>query len=452
MLFFVVAGYFVLLALIGFWARKSDSIDDYILAGRRLSFPVLLATIVTTFYGATAILGGAELSYYFGLGALWFMVPFYAGNVLVLFFIRRIESRGSETLPDFLGSFYGSRVAAAAAILLSLLCLVPGSIIAAGKLMHYIQPVSAEAWMVLVSAVVVLYTLYGGMRAVSYSDVLQFLLMVAALLVLFPYALSYSPNFIKETPSENLSPLPYMQMFPQDAVRWTLLLLFLPITSAPLYQRFFASLPKTNRRKAVAFSILIYFVIDIIVLSSGMIASVNSQALNLSEENADISLLVLGLSVLPRALKVLFALGLLAAIMSTADSWLHAGASSLAYDVYRRIRPSGDARLVSVSQVFVFVLGLLSLTLALYFKDVLAALTFLLTVWVSGILPATLAALFDFRLSGKAALASILAGGASSIAWGLKPPLAVDPLFIGLFFSFSSALILESGFKRFFPA
>ncbi len=439
----IIAGYFILLLVMGFYTRKTKTLSEFMLAGKNLSFWVLVASIATTFYGATAILGGAELSFYFGLGALWFMIPFYLGNILVFYFIGRIEKSQAETLPDFLGQFYGSKTVVASALLLSFLCLVPGSIIAAGKIMHFIQPVSPEFWMTAVTAVITVYTLLGGMRAVSYSDVLQFVIMIAGLLILLPFALQYSPDFINQIPAESKNPFSYSSMFPQNALRWAILLLFLPITSAPLYQRFFATQPKVNRKKAIVYTILFYMIVDVIVLTSGLIAQANAETLGISEENADIAFIILGLTILPAPIKILFSLGMLAAIMSTADSWLHAGGSSLAHDVLRKLSKTSEEKLVVASRILILALGLVSLALALYFNDFLTALTFLLTVWISGILVPTLAILSNKKITEKSAFYAIIAGGLSSIIWGLINPLPIDPLFVGLAFSFSEALLFN---------
>ena len=167
----------------------------------------------------------------------------------------------------------------------------------------------------------------------SYSDVIQFVLMLAVLVLLLPFAVKSSPDFLSNIPAENLSPLSYFNMLPQDAIRWTILLLFLPMTSAPLYQRFFSTLPSVSKKKAMVWSVAAYLVVDVILLATGMIAFANTAGLGIDETNADVAVVRLGLAVLPDFLKAFFAIGLLAAIMSTADSWLHAGASSLAYDV-----------------------------------------------------------------------------------------------------------------------
>lgn len=437
---YAIASYLLVLLFLGLRSRKT-SFGEFMLADKKLGYFTLTASIVATFYGATAVLGGAELSYYFGLGALWFMIPFYVGNILVLAVIKKIEKHDAKTLPDLLGKHYGNKTVLAASILLTILCLVPESIIASGKIMNLIIPYSPEAWMIAVTGIIVFYVLLGGMRSVAYSDVTQFVLMLVALIILLPFALSSTPDFISKTPPENLNPMSYFRMLPQDAIRWSILLIFLPITSAPLYQRFFSAVDEADKKKIMLASILVYFMVDMMLLASGMIASVNSEGLGLSEENADVSIIVLGQHILPEILGAIFVVGILATVMGNADAWIHSGASSLTYDVVRKIFNLREESLLLTSRVFVFMLGVLSLGLALYFRDVIESLTFLLTVWISGILIPTLAALSNVKISGNAALASIVFGGGSAVLWRIHPLTSVDPLFVGLFFSITATLV-----------
>ncbi|MFH0860081.1 MAG: sodium:solute symporter family protein [Candidatus Altiarchaeota archaeon] len=436
-----IIAYLMLLLGIGIYYSRIRSLDEFIIAGKNLGFYVLVTSIAATFYGAAAVLGGAELAYYFGLGALWFMVPFYIGNLLVIPFLDKIEKSGAKTLPDFLGKYYDSRIVVLSSLLLVVLCLVPSEILAIGKIMNVLMPYSTEGWMIAITAVVILYTLLGGMRSVAHSDMIQFTIMALSFAILLPYALKYSPDFLSNVPGENLDPLAYFRMLPQDAIRWTILLLFLPITSSPLYMRFFASLKKVDRKKALAGTVMIYFAIDMILLSSGMIAYANSEKLGITEENADISLLILGLNALPKGLTAVFIVGLLAVMMSTADSWLHAGASSLAYDILKRRQANSESSLIMASRLFIIVLGVGSLLIALYFFDIIEALSALLTVWISGVLVPTMAALLSVRMSSRAAALSMILGTSASVLWTVTPIMPVDPLFVGIFFSLAGALL-----------
>ena len=434
---FVIGFYFLVLLLIGWRARKIRSGEDFVLAGRRIGFSMLIATVVATFYGASAVIGGASITYQIGLGVLWFMIPFYLGNIVVILVSPRIKRSNNLTLPGFLGEFYASRVVVASSLLLAGLCLIPESIIAGGKIIQLMTPLSLESGMFLIFAIIVVYTILGGMRSVVISDLIQFSLMLLALLVLVPYFFMSTNLSFWKLPHAFWNPFGYLSI--QEIFVWCILLFFLPITCAPLYQRIFATMNGVSVRKALLISLMIWIIIDAIVLSAGLISRINYEL-----ADPDQAIIALALNRLPKILQVIFFVGFLSAIMSTGDSFLHSGASSLAYDVYRRIsQKKSEIGIVNMSRILVAVLGIISLLFALYFKEIVPALIFTLTVWISGMLVPTIAALFHFRLKENAALSSIIAGSVTAIFWKFFPLLDVDPLFVGLTFSLISSLTVS---------
>jgi Na+/proline symporter len=435
-LFFIGLFFLALLAIGALTWKGSGSLKSFAVADKTLSFPLLTATIVAMFYGSSAIIGGVSLAYQLGLGVLWFMVPFYLGNLALILFLKKIKDSDAYTLPDFLKGFYGSRVAATAALLLAVLCLVPESIIGAGKILLLFSPLSLELSMVLITSVVVVYTLMGGMRSVVYSDFLQFFLMVAAMFVIVPFAVGYNPFFMQVLPPESYNPFAIISI--QEILVWCTLLFFLPITSSPLYQRIFASSKGVSIKKVLILSVLIWALIDLTIIISGMVASAS-----FSLDDPDMALLKLGEKVLPYGLQILFFIGLLAAIMSTADSFLHGGATSLAYDFFGGLRRLSERRLLLLSRLCVALLGIISLIIALAFREIIPALIFLLTVWISGILIPTMAALLGYKLRERAALGCMVLGALSSTIWKAFPLAGVDPLFVGLGVSIVAALVLK---------
>ncbi|MEA3254431.1 MAG: sodium:solute symporter family protein [Candidatus Altiarchaeota archaeon] len=430
-----IAIYFIVLMLIGLSLRGVKSEEGFILANRQIKFPMLVATVVASFYGASAVIGGASITYQIGLGVLWFMIPFYLGNIFLIFVLPKIQKENVFTLPDFLGRFYGSRTVIASSSILAVLCLVPESIIAGGKILELVTPLSLEISMVLVFSVIVLYTLLGGMRSVIVSDLMQFGLMLLALIIIVPYMLAPTNLQFESLPKEFWNPFNYLD---QETLVWCILLFFLPITSAPLYQRIFASAKGVNIKKAILYSVIIWIAIDAIVLLSGLVSSVNYEL-----DDPDQAIFILGSSLLPPVLQAVFFIGLLSAVMSTADSFLHSGASSLAHDVYGGITGSTEVKTVTISRLLVIVLGFISLLLALYFQQIVPALIFLLTVWISGILVPTLSALLNYRLNEDAAFCSIVFGSAAAVIWRFLPLMEIDPLFIGLGCSLLVAVIVD---------
>jgi SSS family solute:Na+ symporter len=269
------------------------------------------------------------------------------------------------------------------------------------------------------------------------TDIVQFALMLLTLAIMVPFIFSLRPDLTSGIPAEYFNPLSYISG--QEIAVFFILLFFLPITSAPLYQRFFASESEACSKKSVLYSVAIWMAIDSIIILCGL------TVLRLFPDLADpdMSFITLG-TALPAAGSSIFFVGLLAAIMSTVNSFLQSGASSLAYDVFRHFRPAtGEGQLLTLSRLFVILLGLLSLILALWFQMIVPALLFTLSMWTSGILIPILAALTGWRLRKDTALYSLLGGVSSSLVWRIVQPFDVDALFIGLGFSLLVAVASE---------
>ncbi len=421
---------------------KATTLKKFIL-GDKLGTKALVTTIVSTFYGASAILGGVSLTYQMGLGVIWFMVPFYLGNVAVIFLLKKIAGSERYTLPDFLGDFYGKEFAIASSMLLATLCLIPEEIIAGGKILSVFTSMPVEVAMGVMAFVLIVPVAIGGMKADVMTDIVQFALMLFALSMMVPFIFSLRLDLTWGIPEGYLNPLSYISA--QEIAVFFILLFFLPITSAPLYQRFFASESEACSRKSVLYSIVIWMAIDSIIILCGF------AALRLFPDLADpdMSLIVLG-TALPAAARGIFFVGLLAAIMSTVNSFLQSGASSLAYDVFRNFRPTtGEGQLLVLSRLLVIVLGVLSLGLALWFQMIVPALLFTLSMWTAGVLVPTLAALMGRKLRKDTALYSLLGGALSSLAWKMVQPFDVDALFVGLGFSLLVAMASEVSHSHF---
>jgi SSS family solute:Na+ symporter len=420
---------------------KATTLEKFIL-GDRVGTRAMVATIVSTFYGASAILGGVSLTYQMGLGVIWFMVPFYLGSAAVIFWLKNVAGSGKCTLPDFLGDFYGKEFAVASSLLLATLCLIPEEIIAGGKILSTFTALPVEVAMGIMALVLVVPVAIGGMKADVMTDIVQFILMLFMLGIMVPSVFSQRPTLTTGIPEGYLNPFSSISV--QEIAVFFTLLFFLPMTSAPLYQRFFASESEACSRKSVLYSIAIWMAIDAVVILCGLAAVQMFPDL----KDPDMSLIALG-TALPSLGRGIFFVGLLAAIMSTVNSFLQSGASSLAHDVVRHFRPAAsDGQLLARSRLFVIVLGLLSLILALWFRMIVPALLFTLSMWTAGMLVPTLAALVGRRLKKGTALYSLLGGTFSSLMWKIWQPAHIDALFVGLGCSLLVAVASEVGHAR----
>src|SRR5262245_39099317 len=115
--------YLLALLVLGFYRsqKAASNLEEYVLAGRRLSLPAFVATLVTTWYGG--ILGVGEFSYNYGVSNwLVFGVPYYLYAMVFAFFLAGRARRSNRfTIPEQLESHYGRACALAGALFVFLL-------------------------------------------------------------------------------------------------------------------------------------------------------------------------------------------------------------------------------------------------------------------------------------------------------------------------------------------
>ena len=191
----VVAVYMVTLLGIG-WAasRLTRSSEDYYLAGRSLGSWVTAVSSTASSESGWVVLGAVGMVYVSGVSALWFApgcLMGYAANLYLLAPQLRREGvrTGALTLPDLLVRRFGDRahllrVASVVVIFLSLGGYVAAQMTATGKAMQAIVGLSYQQGIWIGGVIIIVYTLMGGFRAVSWTDFFQGMVMVFALVVM----------------------------------------------------------------------------------------------------------------------------------------------------------------------------------------------------------------------------------------------------------------------------
>lgn len=191
----VVAVYMAILLGIGWVAsRMTRSTEDYYLAGRSLGSWVTAVSSTASSESGWVVLGAVGMVYVSGVSALWFApgcLMGYAANLYLLAPLLRRESArtGALTLPDLLVRRFGDwkhllRVASVVVIFLSLGGYVAAQMTATGKAMQAILGLSYQQGIWIGGAIIIVYTLMGGFRAVSWTDFFQGMVMVFALVVM----------------------------------------------------------------------------------------------------------------------------------------------------------------------------------------------------------------------------------------------------------------------------
>jgi len=435
MILAVFACYFLLMLLIGFWAwRRTASLDDFILGGRSLGpIPTALSAGASDMSG-WLLLGLPGYAFVAGLEASWIALGLFLGTWANWRFMARPLREASEqcnnslTLPDYFANrFPGQgnvlRFLSAVLILLFFLFYTSAGLVAGGKLFVSVLNVDYTVAVTLGLVAVVAYTMFGGFLAVAWTDVIQSLLMLGALVaipVLAFNGLSYDelaaqvqakkPEWLNIFTDKEGNALGIIGIV--SLMGWGLGYFGQP----HILSRFMAikSTDKlsSSRRIGVSWSFLsLVCALSIGWVGMGVLADYQGDS-----EKVFIELIYLLTH--PLVAGVLLA-SILAAIMSTADSQLLVASSALSNDLYKTFfKQASVKQLVWVGRFAVVLVALVAWLLALNPESsVLGLVSYAWAGFGAAFGPVLLLSLFWPRLSAVGALSGILVGALTVIVW-----------------------------------
>jgi SSS family solute:Na+ symporter len=301
---------------------------DYLLAGRRLTLPAFVATLVTTWYGGILAIG--EYAWRFGISTwIVFGVPYYLAAILFAFWLaRRLRHSGAITIPDLLVDAYGRKASTVGAVAVYASTVPVAYLLMVASLLTQITAWPILTTVVLVATFSALYVALSGFRAVVRTDALQLILMYGGFLILLPAALAHTGGI-----SNLWSSLPASHRAWDGGLGWqTVLVWYLialqTVVEPSFYQRVFAARSPRIARTGVLVSVAMWMVFDFLTVFSGLAARVLLPDLS-DPMAAYTSLATLVLSPWAAAF---FILALFATMMSTLDSYLFIAATTVGHD------------------------------------------------------------------------------------------------------------------------
>jgi len=391
-------------------SRHIRGFDDYFVAGHRMTAPLLICTLVSTYYGLDVLFGGSEVSYQEGVVA-WFAYtrPYYLVILVAAFLVApRLRRYPFRSLPDAVGHFYGNGARSVAAIASFFYALPFMAIMGIGILLDVVMGIPFPVGVIIGASVSLVYTLMGGLPADALTDTVQFVLMCATL----AFACAVTLQGIGGLEGLEVA-LPESYFEPTGTYPPAVLIVFAATALSVLvepafYQRIFAARDMRSIVVALIIGIVLWAAFDWIVTIQGMAAA----AVGIETEPR-YALLTVTLDALPIGLKGAFVAGVLATAMSTIDSYLLIAGGNLAYDLYRPlVKPNmTDRELLSLTRWMAGAATVTSVLLALYFQSIVSAWVFISSLLTAAVLIPLMMALFSARPPKRAAgLASSLVG------------------------------------------
>jgi SSS family solute:Na+ symporter len=454
LIIFVV--YFLGMLGVGFYFfRKNESSDDYYVGGRQMSSGHIGLSVVATDVGGGFSIGLGGLGFMIGLSGSWMLFTGLVGAWLAaVFLIPKVSKLGKvgnwQTFPQLFGHFYNGRVALLAGIISAIgyIGFTSSQLLAGAKLASatFLELDRTTALWIM-GFIAVVYTVFGGLKAVIYTDTIQWIILMTGL-VFIGIPLGYYHIGGLEAIRENLAPefLQLTNIGWIDLFNWGITIIPIWFVGMTLYQRIYACKDEQTAKRAWFIAGLFeYPIMAFMGVLLGMFAHVGAQQglfayagyEGATGMDPEMGLPLLIRTVLPAGLTGLMLSAYFSAIMSTADSCLMAASGNVVTDILQQVTPRLGRKFseLRLSQVSTFIIGGLALLLASFMENVLSLMLLSYAFMVSGLLVPVIGALYWKKAHADGALAAMITGGSVTIFLTISQatlPLGLDPNVFGI--------------------
>ncbi len=453
----IIIVYFAAVVYIGYRAAKrtGTSEDDFLLAGRTLTLPVFVMTLVSSWYGG--VLGVGEFSYRYGL-VNWVVqgVPYYIFAAVFAFALaKKVRATNLYTIPDKLALSYGRKTAILGSFLTFVIMTPAPYILMLGVLLEMLFGWSLPLSLVVTAIVAVSYLYRGGFRSDVQTNVLEFLLMFGGFSCILPYSMTRygGLSFL-----ESALPPMHLTWNGGNSVQYILVWFFIALwtlVDPAFHQRCYAARNGNVARWGIVWSIFFWCLFDFMTTTAGLYA--RAVIPHLSQPM--MAYPMLAEIVLPPVIKGIFYVGMLATIMATLNTLAFVSAQTLGRDFWLRWRhpglfqdlhtadlPSGaNSTATRATQAGLIISFLFSSLLALAIPSVVQLWYTLGTVIIPGLLVPLIASYFQrLRINPTTAFLAMVSGWGTSTIWFLirylpghndSYPLGIEPMYPGLILS-----------------
>ncbi|MDR2741616.1 MAG: sodium/proline symporter [Treponema sp.] len=458
-----IGGYLVVMIIIGLWyaMRSNTDPEEYFLAKRGFGPWLAALSAEASDMSGWLLMGLPGVAYFTGYGeAFWTALGLFIGTWINWALVaKRLRSYSqiadnAITLPEFFSKRYHDRkrVLLAIAALISLLFFsiyVGAQFLTFGKLFSYIFNANMVAMVVLGAAIVMIYTLLGGFMAVGMTDLIQGILMVSALILVLLFAFFHAGGV--SDVAANLVNFPRFTDFfgiatpdVSNGVQRTLNGVplfgpgadygFLTIVSTMAWGlgyfgmpqvliRFMAikktSMIRPSRNIAVIWCLLAQTAAVLIGIIGRAVLSGQGDQL-LSASSAENVFIILSIRFFPPILAGIILSGILAASMSSSDSYMLIVASSLANDIYKDIfkKKASNAEVMWIARITMLAVTVFGIIIALSGnQSIFRVVSYAWAGLGAAFGPLVLFSLFWKRTTFPAAVAGMLTGGVMVILW-----------------------------------
>ncbi|WP_027722272.1 sodium:solute symporter family protein [Maridesulfovibrio zosterae] len=446
--------YLAIIFYLGFKGWKSSKQStDYMLAGRQMNPFVMAMSYGATFVSTSAIIGFGGAAGLFGFPLLWLTLATIVIGVFVamVFFGKRTRRMGlaleSHTFPELLGRRYDSRFIqgfAGGVIFLFIPVYAAAVLIGISRMMEISFGIPYGTALIVISLILALYVITGGMKAVMYTDAFQGIIMAAMMLILIisTYAMLGGLTEAHQTLTDMVNLMP-AKLQKGGIIGWTQganfgtplwLVIYTTIVygvgigvlAQPQLAVRFMTVPSDRElNRAVLYGGLFIPLMTGVAFTVGALSNavfykeLGKISIAVAGGNMDKIIPIYIEQMMPSWFSSLFLLAMLAAGMSTLSSQYHVGGTALGRDFFERFVKVSSEKSVIITKIGVSITLLAAIAWAWILPPsiIARATAFFFGLCAASFLPIYLLGLYWKGMTKKAAKVSIVGGFSASMFW-----------------------------------
>ena len=457
--------YMISMLGIGFYfSKRNKSQDDYYVGNRKMTSLYIGLSVVATDVGGGFSIGLGGLGFIMGISGSWMLftgiIGAWISAVVLIPKIYPIAKKNNFlSFPEVLNHFYDGKVALIAGIisLIGYIGFTSSQILAGAKLASATFPsITIVDAVLIMGGVIIVYTVLGGIKAVIYTDTVQWMILMFGLIIIgVPLGFIKVGGWtaIKESiPADfiSLSNISFIQFF-----NWIITIVPIWFVGMTLYQRIYACKDEKTAKKAwfvaglfewpfMAFMGVILGLLGRVAYEQGLFTQYGYAPGTAIDQEIGLPLLLA--HIFPVGLIGLLMSSYFSAIMSTADSCLMAASGNFVTDILG-ITKKKHRNSIRYSQITTLIIGILAIVLATMMQNVLDLMLYSYAFMVSGLFVPVLGSLFLKKPSNLAALSAMILGGGTTlflIITNINLPYHLDANFFGITLSAIVFILIQS--------
>ena len=401
--------YFFLVVIVGFISYGQIKTDrDFFIAGKDAGIYQVSGSLLASILGSSAILGSVDFAYDVGWAGSWLMLCGAFGLLLLYPLTKYIKNFQGYNLPGLLGSFYGEEVQRISSFIIPIawLGIVASQIMGAAKIITIISTFTYVEGVWISGFVFIVYTMLGGQFSIIKTDMIQLIFILVGLAVTFAY-------IVPEPIVKEVLPIINHKFGYIDLLVMILTYSTTYLVGPDIYSRLFCARDEKTMKGSIIIAILVLIPLGFILAKLGIYG-----AQVFGEVGKNSVLLMIADTKLPRIMSFLLYLGLLSAVISSADTTLLTASSLFTQGIIKDLKSD---RAVSISRVLTAVFGVGAIFIALKMKYILSTLLMALTVYSGAFIIPTFVGMFGYRAKKSVVITAIIVGGAVAISGKFYP-------------------------------